>query len=116
MSATASGQHPAMPAAGFADLAPGFRDPVHDAQATFRAILDALAHPGRIVERPVALAGPAPAPLGDAAAAIALTLCDIDTPIWLDPGPAGCAHYLRFHCCAPLSAAPGAAHFPFLSC
>jgi alpha-D-ribose 1-methylphosphonate 5-triphosphate synthase subunit PhnH len=115
MSATASGQHPAMPAAGFADLAPGFRDPVHDAQATFRAILDALAHPGRIVERPVALAGSAPAPLGDAAAAIALTLCDIDTPIWLDPGLAGCADYLRFHCGAPLSAAPGDAHFAFVS-
>jgi alpha-D-ribose 1-methylphosphonate 5-triphosphate synthase subunit PhnH len=112
MSATARRQHPAMPAAGLAELAPGFRDPVHDAQTTFRAILDALAHPGRIVERPAALA--ALAPLGDAAAAIALTLCDMDTPIWLDSGLARCADYLRFHCGAPLSA-PGDAHFAFVS-
>lgn len=112
MSATARRQHPAMPAAGLAELAPGFRDPVHDAQTMFRAILDALAHPGRIVERPAALA--APAPLGDAAAAIALTLCDMDTPIWLDSGLVRCADYLRFHCGAPLSA-PGDAHFAFVS-
>jgi alpha-D-ribose 1-methylphosphonate 5-triphosphate synthase subunit PhnH len=115
MSATASGQHSAMAAAGFTDLAPGFRDPVHDAQATFRAILDALAHPGRIVERPAALAGSAPAPLSDAGAAIALTLCDIDTPIWLDSGLAGCADYLRFHCGAPFAATPDGAHFAFVS-
>jgi alpha-D-ribose 1-methylphosphonate 5-triphosphate synthase subunit PhnH len=102
-----------MPAAGLAELAPGFRDPVHDAQTTFRAILDALAHPGRIVERPAALA--ALAPLGDAAAAIALTLCDMDTPIWLDSGLARCADYLRFHCGAPQAAAPGDAHFAFIS-
>lgn len=104
-----------MPATGLAELAPGFRDPVHDAQATFRAILDALAHPGRIVERPAALAASAPPPLGDAAAAVALTLCDMDTPIWLDSGLARCADYLRFHCGAPLVAAPGDAHFAFVS-
>jgi alpha-D-ribose 1-methylphosphonate 5-triphosphate synthase subunit PhnH len=115
MSATACRQHPAVPAAGLAELAPGFCDPVHDAQTTFRAVLDALAHPGRIVERPAALAGSAPAPLGDAAAAIALTLCDMDTRIWLDSGLACCADYLRFHCGAPLAAAPGDAHFAFVS-
>jgi alpha-D-ribose 1-methylphosphonate 5-triphosphate synthase subunit PhnH len=115
MSATTGRQHPAVPAAGLAELAPGFRDPVHGAQTTFRAILDALAHPGRIVERPAALAGSAPAPLGDAAAAVALTLCDLDTPIWLDSGLAPCADYLRFHCGAPLAAAPGDAHFAFIS-
>jgi alpha-D-ribose 1-methylphosphonate 5-triphosphate synthase subunit PhnH len=54
-------------------------------------------------------------PLGDAAAAIALTLCDMDTPIWLDSGLARCADYLRFHCGAPQAAAPGDAHFAFIS-
>lgn len=98
-----------------ARLAPGFRDPVHDAQATFRIVLDAMAHPGRIVELPFALPAPAPAPLGDAAAAVALALCDIETPLWLDAGLTGCANYLRFHCGSPLSAMPNAAHFALVS-
>ena len=115
MSVSAGRQHPAVPAAGLAELAPGFSDPVHDAQTTFRAVLDALAHPGRTVERPAAVAASAPEPLGDAAAAIALTLCDMDTRIWLDSGLARCADYLCFHCGALLATAPRDAHFAFVS-
>jgi alpha-D-ribose 1-methylphosphonate 5-triphosphate synthase subunit PhnH len=95
----------------YADLVPGFADPVRGAQASFRVILDALAHPGRIEKLPVGLAATPPAPLGVAAAAIALTLCDIDTPIWLDAPLAAASRYLSFHCGAP--AAPNPAHASF---
>jgi alpha-D-ribose 1-methylphosphonate 5-triphosphate synthase subunit PhnH len=95
----------------YAGLAPGFADPVHDAQACFRAVLDATAHPGRIV--PVAGALPDGAALSPAARALALTLCDIDTPVWLDAAAAAEAGYLAFHCGAPLARSPAEARFAF---
>jgi len=97
--------------ANFAGIAPGFADPGREMQACFRAVLDAMAHPGRIVELPCAL--PAPLPLGQAAAAIALSLCDIDTPVWLDTAASGAADYLAFHCGAPRAAKPTEASFAF---
>jgi alpha-D-ribose 1-methylphosphonate 5-triphosphate synthase subunit PhnH len=96
-------------------LAPGFASPVHDAQACFRAVLEAMAHPGRIVALPPRLAAPAPAPLGAAAAAIALSLCDLDTAVWLDAALAGAAPYLRFHCGCPVAPAPALAQFAFVA-
>jgi alpha-D-ribose 1-methylphosphonate 5-triphosphate synthase subunit PhnH len=97
-----------------AGVVPGLAAPVHDAQATFRAALDAMAHPGRVVVLPIDLAASPPAPLSAAAAALALTLCDIDTAVWLDTSLAPAAAYLRFHCGCPLVAATRAAHFAFL--
>jgi alpha-D-ribose 1-methylphosphonate 5-triphosphate synthase subunit PhnH len=94
-------------------LEPGFADPVHDAQACFRAVLDAMAHPGRVVRVPNAL--PGRVPLGFAATAIALSLCDIDTPVWLDAASAAVSGYLAFHCGAPLAATPAAARFAFIA-
>ncbi len=89
----------------------GLADPVRDAQAVFRAVLDAMTRPGRIVDVP----GPftVPSPLDPASAAVCLALVDLDTPLWLD---ATCARaevveYLRFHCGAPLVTAPEAARF-----
>jgi alpha-D-ribose 1-methylphosphonate 5-triphosphate synthase subunit PhnH len=102
-------------AADFGGLEPGFADPVRDAQACFRAVLDALAHPGRIVALPAMLAGVPPAPLGVAAASIALTLCDIDTPIWLDRPSAAATGYLIFHCGAPFASEPADARFAFIA-
>lgn len=92
-------------------LQPGFAEPVGDAQRCFRGILDALAHPGTIVE----LADlPAPPPgLGAAQSALLLALADIDTPVWLLPElrDAEAGHYLRFHCGCRLTASLADAHF-----
>ena len=64
-------------------LVPGFSEPVLASQAVFRTVMEAMARPGQIAEIGVALAPPAP--LGIAAAALALTLLDFETPVWLDP-------------------------------
>lgn len=77
-------------------LAPGFADPVHSSQQAFRLLIDALARPGRIQRLPAPpekVAG-----LGPAAAAIALTLLDFETPVWLDKDSLEATHFLRFHC------------------
>jgi alpha-D-ribose 1-methylphosphonate 5-triphosphate synthase subunit PhnH len=86
------------------------------AQSTFRAILDVTASPGTV--RPVAAAVPPPAPLSAGAAAVALTLCDNDTPVWLDAGlreSEAVRQWLRFHCGCKLVDAPGDAAFAFVS-
>lgn len=89
-------------------LAPGFADPVLEAQRCFRALLDAMSRPGRVQR--LALSGTPPAPLGPAAAAVLLTLADAETPVWLDAGPAAEA-WIRFHAGCPVVAEPGAAAF-----
>ena len=93
---------------------PGFADPVHDSQRTFRAILDAMAHPGRIVALPVKVQ--TPRPLRCAATAVALTLFDHDTPVWLDTTVAESGRatdHLRFHCGCAIVDDPRRAHFAF---
>lgn len=79
------------------DLTPGFSEPVMDAQASFRAALHALSYPGRVMEAGTMLVPPVP--LHSAAAAIGLTLFDLDTPLWLDDAAALPAvdSFLRFH-------------------
>lgn len=81
---------------------PGFESPVLGAQSSFRAMLHALSHPGRIMR--LADLPAAPLPLNPAAGAAALALCDADTPIWHDAGPEAAA-WLRFHTGAPEVAA-----------
>jgi len=92
---------------------PGFADPVDDAQRIFRKVLDALAHPGRIV----AIDAPAdlpPGPLGRAALGTALALLDFETPLWLDEAASAARAHLRFHCNCPKAETPGGASFAFL--
>lgn len=93
-------------------LSPGFADPVLDAQACFRAVLEAMSRPGRVVQAGSALRPPAP--LAPAAAAVLLALADADTPLWSDAG-ADAEAWLRFHCGAPFVAAPGEAAFVLAS-
>ncbi len=85
---------------------PGFANPVADAQGCFRAVLDAMAHPGRIV--PVASLD-APPPLSPATGAVLLTLVDVDTPVWLEGDAAEAGDWVRFHCGATLCEPGGAA-------
>jgi alpha-D-ribose 1-methylphosphonate 5-triphosphate synthase subunit PhnH len=93
----------------------GLADPVLDAQRIFRGVLDAMAHPGRIVFLPPP--PEPPAPLVPATAAIALTLLDYETPIWLDQRARTeeVIAYLRFHCGAPLAELPRSAAFALVA-
>ncbi len=87
---------------------PGFADPVPGAQAVFRAVLDAMAHPGRIHTIDAGLT--APAPLCTATAALLLTVADAETPLWLDPAAAAARGWVAFHCGTP-EATPAEAAF-----
>jgi alpha-D-ribose 1-methylphosphonate 5-triphosphate synthase subunit PhnH len=75
-------------------LTPGFADPVADAQACFRAVLDAMAHPGQVLSVPFVVP---PAPLCAAATAVVLTLVDQDAPLSLDPASAAAGSWISFH-------------------
>jgi alpha-D-ribose 1-methylphosphonate 5-triphosphate synthase subunit PhnH len=88
-----------------AELPAGFADKVKSAQSTFRSVMDAMARPGSI-QRVAAEVG-TPAPIMRGTAAIALTLFDHDTPIWLDPRmseTSEVAKWLKFHTSAPVVA------------
>ena len=90
----------------------GFIDPVDEANIVFRQVLDALAHPGRIVD----IAQPVRVPrgsLGRAAIGIAMALADFETPVWLDEAAAPAAAHLRFHCNCPIVSVPDQATFLF---
>jgi alpha-D-ribose 1-methylphosphonate 5-triphosphate synthase subunit PhnH len=95
------------------DIGPGFAEPLDDAQSVFRLVLDAMSRPGRIVELPSGVLPGNESGLPDAAAAIALTLLDFETPVWLDRSFAKAADYVRFHCGAPIVSDPKASRFAF---
>jgi len=100
-----------------APLAAGFADPVHDAQGCFRAIMDVMARPGTRKTLELGKLTP-PAPLTPAAAAIALTLFDYDTPVWLDRPlmqSDAVKAFLRFHTGAPILSEPVEAAFALVS-
>ena len=84
--------------------APAIGSAVFAAQSTFRKVMDAMARPGSV--QTVASTAAAPAPLSQGAAAIALTLFDHDTPIWLGAPFATdtIASWLRFNTGCPIVA------------
>ncbi|TPI75828.1 phosphonate C-P lyase system protein PhnH [Mesorhizobium sp. B2-8-9] len=94
----------------------GFAEPVFNAQAVFRAIMDAMARPGTV--QPLPQPARPPAPLSATAGAVALSLCDNDTPVWLDPPlqtEAAVKAWLGFHTGAPLANTPADAHFALIA-
>lgn len=100
------------------DLGPmgtGFADAVQQSQAIFRCVLDAMARPGtchEIPEMPYA-----PPPLNEASTAIALTLLDDSTPVWLDPiaDTVPVREFLAFHCGCPIVGAPNDGSFAIVA-
>lgn len=88
----------------------GFGDRVHDAQQTFRTLLNALAHPG--LPQAIAVQLTPPAGLMPACAAACLTLLDLDTQVWLQPGfDESVASWLVFHTGCRLTTDPLKADF-----
>ena len=99
-----------------AELPVGFADKVMSAQSTFRSVMDALARPGS-VQQIVAVAG-TPPPVMRGAAAIALTLFDHDTPVWLDPlmsETLDVTKWLKFHTGAPVIRDPSICSFALIA-
>jgi len=91
----------------------GFSDVAVQSAHAFRSIMQAMARPGRLM--PIGEGLAAPEPMFASAAAVALTLCDFQTPLWLAPElrTERVMHYLRFHTGAPITDEPGKAMFVF---
>lgn len=91
-----------------------FASPVYEAQSVFRVLMDCMARPGSIgrIEPRTA----PPPPLGGAAGAVALTLVDHDTPVWLTAGLAksGLPQWLAFHTGATVPHDKPSAAFAFV--
>jgi alpha-D-ribose 1-methylphosphonate 5-triphosphate synthase subunit PhnH len=87
--------------AGFETVTGGFANPATQSARSFRAVLEAMARPGRIET----LSGATPpAPLSVAAGCVLLTLADSTTPLHL-AGAVDCdavRDWVRFHIGAPL--------------
>jgi len=93
----------------------GFEDRVHDSQSWFRVVLRALSRPGVPVAAP--LPASAPEPLSGASAALALSLFDADTSVWLDPPLRNgrVEEFFRLHSDATLADACDRCHFAIVS-
>ena|SRR5258705_1868335 len=105
-----------MAVAGAAAFASSFADAVRDQQSVFRNVMRALACPGEICE--ITTPPPPPPPLAAGAAAIALTLADFETSIWLDAelgASRDVSDYLRFHTGATIVADTARASFALIA-
>jgi alpha-D-ribose 1-methylphosphonate 5-triphosphate synthase subunit PhnH len=99
----------------FAELPSGFADKVLSAQSTFRSVMDAMARPGSV--HCIASASGMPPGMMRGTAAIALTLFDHDTPLWLDPRMSQAPEvekWLKFHTSAPVVSDPSICSFALI--
>ena len=90
----------------------GFQTPVFQAQETFHGVMHGFAEPGTVKTLNYKGGGPRLLPL--AAAAIALTLFDETTPVWLSPelhNGGSIGKWLAFHTGAPVVEHKTDAHF-----
>lgn len=93
---------------------PGFKDFVHDAQTTFRSLLEALANPGRQCQ--ITSLVKVPVGLNPACAAACLTLLDLETQIWLQPPlEEDVENWLLFHTGCQFTDLPQTADFAIIS-
>jgi alpha-D-ribose 1-methylphosphonate 5-triphosphate synthase subunit PhnH len=88
----------------------GFANPAAGSQAVFRAVLSAMSEPGRMWTCP---ALPEGSPLQPVIAAVALTLLDYETPLFLAGrlGLGEARDFLAFHTGAPVISEPARAAF-----
>lgn len=94
-----------------------FDTPVHDSQRVYRQLLGAMAEPGTFAEVGGAPMPPPEAAIGTACWATLLTLCDLDTRVWLAPelDAAGLGEALTFHTGARHTDSPEAADFALVT-
>lgn len=86
-------------------MKPGFSDPIMDAQAVFRKVLESISYPGRIIQLKADIEYPEP--LNMSSAAVFLALADFSTPVWTDSfGSSETSSWLKFHCCADIVSNP----------
>ena len=93
---------------------PGFKNPVHDAQTTFRNLLEALANPGS--QHQITALVEAPVGLNSACAAACLTLLDLETQVWLQPTiEEEVKKWLLFHSGCKFTTKPNTANFAIIN-
>lgn len=89
-------------------MKPAFTDPVFGAQEAFRALMDAMARPGRVQRCDVL--PDLPEALAPSAAAALMALADAETPVWTD-ATGEAREWIAFHTGAPLVADAAKAQF-----
>jgi alpha-D-ribose 1-methylphosphonate 5-triphosphate synthase subunit PhnH len=93
----------------------GFAEPALDSQRVFRAVMDAMARPGTIAQVDTVVSPPGSLSL--ASAALICALCDVDTPLWLDPllrAGESVEPWVGFQTGAPISEEAGEARFAII--
>lgn len=94
-----------------------FDTPVHDSQRVYRQLLSAMAEPGTFAEVGGTPLPPPEAAIGAACWATLLTLCDLDTRVWVAPelDAVGIHEALAFHTGARLTERPDEADFALVT-
>ena len=92
----------------------GFQEPVQQAQTVFRALLDAMAQPARVVNLPTV--DELPDAIEPASGSVLLCLLDPSTRMWIAPqlDAISATTYFRFHTGCRFTSIPGDADFALI--